>query len=314
MILWMMLGHVGASRLGYIVPDLIVFLRRIFFFFMPWFFYKSGMFRKPQGVRIIGGGKLLKPFAMWSIIGLVVYTICQIVWGEAPLYKLLFLKQVKAVLFQNLVLCNEPLWFLLTLFIVINIGNILMNMIHPLIISLIGIALGYAIYLLHNEYIPDIIANSATGLCFFSLGYWMQGKENNKYTIVVALVGFLISVILLHSPFVDMRTNTCLGDRAGWNYLFWFPASWSGIIVLNNVCSKLSNFFHFKVIRFIGRNAMSFYVTHYIILYAIGYILNYCFHVTNGNILWLKTFIYGLAAMGLESIYIWTKEYKFYKQ
>lgn len=59
MILWMMLGHVGgASELGFINPHWMKYLERLFFFFMPWFFYKSGMFFAQKPTRITGGGKI----------------------------------------------------------------------------------------------------------------------------------------------------------------------------------------------------------------------------------------------------------------
>lgn len=55
MILWMMLGHIGASQLGYCTPQFVQFLGRFLFFFMPWFFFKSGMFFSLSAARITGG-------------------------------------------------------------------------------------------------------------------------------------------------------------------------------------------------------------------------------------------------------------------
>ena len=45
----------------------------LLYFFMPWFFYKSGMLFAPKAARMMGGGKLLYPFVIWSSIGWLAY-------------------------------------------------------------------------------------------------------------------------------------------------------------------------------------------------------------------------------------------------
>ena len=248
-------------------------------------------------MRIGGGRKLLKPFVTWSIIGFVIYIIIQLIWGEDSFLKLLVIRPLKALLLQNLVLCNEPLWFLLTLFCVINIANLALKKIHPIVLSLVCMCFGYGIYLMQNEYIPDIIANTATGLCFFSIGYYDHGKEDCFKSIILYFIAFVIVVCLLNSPFVDMRINQCLIDRTGFDYLLWFPACYIGIKVLNNVCNWLTRIFSFPILSFVGRNAMMFYVIHYIIFYILGYVLSRGFCITNGYRLWWLTFICGLVML-----------------
>lgn len=317
MILWMMLGHVCGSRLAFTTPSFYGMMRRVFFFFMPWFFYKSGMFFFFAPISKManrGGQKLLKPFAVWSAVGFVVYTFIQLIWGEAAILKLLVIRPLKAILLQNLVLCNEPLWFLLTLFCVINIANIALKKFHPIILSLIGMCLGYGVSLLQNEYIPDIIANTATGLTFFCLGYYEHGKEDNYLSIMLYFIGFVIVVALLHSPFVDMRINQCLIDRTGFDYLLWFPACYCGIKVLNNVCKWLTRIFSFPILRFVGRNAMMFYVTHYIMFYILGYVICKGIGIIDGDRLWWLTFICGLVILAVMGVCLSIKEKKEYNR
>ena len=305
MILWMMLGHVSACGPNSSTPIFFYQLRRVFFFFMPWFFYKSGMFFSSVPVSKMangGGRKLLKPFAIWSAIGFVVYAIIQLILGEAPIFKLLVLRPLKAAVFQNLIVCNEPLWFLLTLFCVINIANIALKKVHPLVISMLGICMGYGLFLINYDYMPDIIANTATGLCFFSLGYWMQGKENNKWIVLISLVGYMIALLFMHSPFVDMRVNECWFNRAYLNYLLWFPFSYFGIIVLNNTCMFLQRYYSFPIINFVGKYAMKFYVTHYVVIYIIGHILYFVFHITDGRLLWWHTLWIGGIVMAIMGV------------
>lgn len=276
MLLWMMLTHCGIYN-----TILGQYGCRLFFFFMPWFFYKSGMFFAPKEARIIGGGKLLKPFLIWSIVGYFIYAIVQMVLGTDALYNLLVKVPIKAALFENLVRCNGHLWFLLTLFCVINIANHLIKNVDPIFTIIIGIIIGYIINLLHSEYIPDIMANTATGLCFFSMGYMLQGKESNRWIVGGAIVGYIIAIILLHSPFVDMRLNyCCYSDRTGYDYLLWFPASFCGIVTLNNVCKWLLSIYKFPILQSIGRNAMIIFIVHMMPIYLIVNVLENVCHIS----------------------------------
>lgn len=207
--------------------------------------------------------------------------------------KLLIIRPLKAILFQNLVLCNEPLWFLLTLYCVINISNVALKYIQPLILSFVGILIGYGISLTHIEYIPDILANTALGICFFCVGYWMKNKEANKWIVFVSVIGYLIATLLLHSPFVDMRINQCWIDRTGFDYVLWIPASICGIVILNAFCRLAVKVYRFPVLQHIGRNAMTYFVVHYIVFYAVGYILSIAFNVIDGRLLWWLTLSVG---------------------
>lgn len=274
MILFMMLGHLNAKHIFLGDINLYTYLKRLFFFFMPWFFYKSGMFFVQQKRANIGGGKLLKPFAIWSAIGYIIYAVTQIFWGASTLFQSLIIQPSKYALFQNLILCNKPLWFLLTLYCVINIANVFMKYIHPLIIAVLGLLLGYGLFLLGNEYIPDLLANTAVGLSFFSIGYYMNSMENKVRVFIVAIVGYICAIGLLHSPYVDMRVNICYADRSGYDYFLWYMSSICGIIILNALCKYLKRIYCFPLLRFIGRNAMLFFVSHYVIIYALTAIYN----------------------------------------
>ena len=76
----------------------------------------------------------------------------------------LLIYPLRRLMYENLIVCNGPLWFLLTLFMVINIGNILLKKLNPLSIALLGTIIGYLINLTHNESIPDIIDRKSTRL------------------------------------------------------------------------------------------------------------------------------------------------------
>lgn len=74
MILHMISFHL-RGYLGYEVLDLENVL---FFFFMPWFFFKAGMFWKMDSIKNVvvkGYCRLLKPFIIFSIIGHLCFCI-----------------------------------------------------------------------------------------------------------------------------------------------------------------------------------------------------------------------------------------------
>lgn len=89
----------------------------VFFMFMPWFFYKSGMFHKKGDFLVTvkhDAGKLLVPYVAYTIIGEVFLSLYMFQqygfsWRQNP---------IKEILLKGSCNGNLPLWFLLSLFIV----------------------------------------------------------------------------------------------------------------------------------------------------------------------------------------------------
>ena len=284
LIIWMVVGHVGVWLFD--APQAYLFLRRFLFFFMPWFFYKSGMFFTIKENRgFYGLKKLIKPFVIWSAIGYVVYASIQVFlygkWGLSTLV----VKPLKVFIYQNLVLCNEPIWFLLTLCLTINLANVILRRVHPLVLAIFCLIAAFSLHLIHNEKIPDILANTFNGLCFFSLGFWIKERERMKVVVFVAIAGF-VGALLLGSPFVDIRLNECLTTTTRFDYLIWFPASLCGIIVFNAVCRWVTSIRKCRILTYLGRNAMTILVSHYLPLYIAGNLLFFFFHSDNDHYLW----------------------------
>lgn len=139
MLVFMMLTHVIWAGV-LIEPHWMALLRRVFFFFMPWFFYKSGHFSSLNNegkVHVLGVKKLLKSFIIWSFIGYVVYVGLNLLWGDSSCHNLFYLP-LKNLLLNNYINYNGSCWFLLSLFVTLNIFNMLCKYIHPLIIAFIG--------------------------------------------------------------------------------------------------------------------------------------------------------------------------------
>ena len=81
MIIYMIYGHICAWS----GVQQIELFPRLLFFFMPWFFFKSGMFfrEKPFKKEFVNGvKKLIVPYIVFSIIGQLVFYLMWIAKGE----------------------------------------------------------------------------------------------------------------------------------------------------------------------------------------------------------------------------------------
>ncbi len=88
-------------------------------FFMPWFFFKGGMFYKPvtnrDAVRA-SFRRLIVPFLWFTLIGTCVLWLKDIIGGTFTLMSII--SQIKCFLVSGAFSGNLALWFLLSLFCV----------------------------------------------------------------------------------------------------------------------------------------------------------------------------------------------------
>ena len=116
MIIYMIYGHIclwsGVEQ--------IELFPRLLFYFMPWFFFKSGMFFREKTLKkefVNGVKKLIVPYIVFSIIGQLVFYLMWIAKGETSC-QLYILAPLRTLLHEGAVVGNSPLWFLLSLFCV----------------------------------------------------------------------------------------------------------------------------------------------------------------------------------------------------
>lgn len=123
MITWMILGHCCYFS-NYSFP-----FYKFLGFYMPWFFYKSGMLfssKNPKLQLTKDAKKLLGYFVVFSIIGWLIWSFCCIIDGSVE-PKLCVVKSIKLFLHRGCFAGNGPLWFLISLFLVRLLSNILIN-------------------------------------------------------------------------------------------------------------------------------------------------------------------------------------------
>lgn len=269
LILYMVFIHV-CQWFGYNDRPFFLNSYKIFGFFMPWFFFKGGMFfqyRKIKDVIINSFKRLVKPYILWSTIGLLIYFIIfEILSGTNLAY--FFRKEIFSLLFFGSVFGNLPLWFLITLFFVRIIFCITPQKITTFLIGgtvVLGVILNY----INIPLIPYWIANTIMGLFYFSMGYVLKEYQYNRIMFGISVVIYLL-IVYFDFTHVDMRTNQVITGC----YWLWPIISLTGIICLNNIIKGINNKILndnliCETISGIGKYSMNIYVIHWPILMII---------------------------------------------
>lgn len=288
----------------------------IFFYIMPWFYFKSGMFYKDQPTRVVcekGWNHLIKPLLLLSLVGHVIICIGYAVKGGHRLYDYLLEPFVELFTYGS-IQGNLALWFLLSLFIVRCLYNILSSRIRLNAIFILLTSLIVTLLIFHFEiHKPYYLANSLAGLFFFSAGRLLAKLQYNKWIMGLSAIVFLIHMIFLPS-FVDMRVNKLVEGY----YELWLIGSISGCILLNGLCRmaflyipRLINknprlhYLDFipNFIITLGRNSLIIYLYHWLFLLTFS-ICFYDLPYFNGHHRWMYFTLSSIfTAIGLFVIY-----------
>lgn len=230
-------------------------------FFMPWFFFKSGMFYKRQSVKDCirkSADKLLYPFFTFTVLGYLVYIIIFLSEGNHDLTDY-FIIPLKELFFDGSVYGNKPLWFLFSFFAVQVIFSVVENNLkYPILIIIPAIIFVYILYLYDNP-LPRYFGNISSGLVFYTLGYILRKIQFLPSVSATAIVIYLMFTIL-GITFVDMFPNIL---RQG-VYLLWFVFAIAGCITFNSIFEKIP--YRFKFFSWVGKNAMILYLTHFMVI------------------------------------------------
>ena len=233
------------------------------YFFMPWFFYKAGFYYKPMAVKESiksGWKKLLCPFVVFSLMGQFVYSIYVYLNGNNEFVHFVdyVIIPVREILLEGSCFGNSALWFLVSLFVVKVVYNKLSRMRIKdayIIVFFAGMAFLMNMYSISK---PLYMANICSGMAFYSIGHFIKDYQYNNRLVWMSLFGYILA-ILYGWNYIDMRTN--IAQRG--NYLLWIPTALAGIILVNTIVKRIGeNAF----LSYIGKNAISFYVMHWIIL------------------------------------------------
>ena len=237
------------------------FIWLLFCYFMPWFFFKSGMFYKPDFIPLLNGiKKLIIPYILFTIGGLALHLVFELFVRETPLSTIL-LNIKEDVIYRGGIDWNLALWFLFSLFavrIITPFLNKILHVSHILIIS--GLISWGANYF--NLIYPVWIGNIALGIMFYTIGYLMRVIQYKNLIFYISFILFLCGFFFPMVTKFDFRCNQ-IGVTD--NYPIVMLYCTSGIITINNIAFRFFNK-PITIISNIGRNSIILYVTHFPIL------------------------------------------------
>ncbi|MBQ6751457.1 MAG: acyltransferase family protein [Bacteroidaceae bacterium] len=266
LVIHMILGHciIRAKAKDLYLYNIMNYL----YFFMPWFFFKSGMFYKSRQLSerlTYEGRKLGIPFLIYSIIGSIMYGVMNFL-QDSFTAKQMFIKPIKELLKEGSIMGNRPLWFLFSLFAVLIIADIL----HEYKIKVAYVItscflLSLMLYIIDFRH-PFYLSNVITGLCFLYLGIYFKSLQYKRYIFYTCIVLYAIFCIWGLTR-VDMRENKLIEG----SYILYVPTCIFGIVSINNIVRYMP--FKLRLLAYVGRNSMDFYVLHWILLYLVDILL-----------------------------------------
>lgn len=246
----------------------------LYSFHMPLFFFASGyLFKKKKiGNFLIGRYKnLIIPYFLFSIISLCLFFLTANI-GDVKIPQSEQLKKILGVFYGNGIndyMFNITIWFLLCLFIVEFIFQLIMEFTNSTISLIVILILFSIIGYLDSKFmtirLPWSIDVAFTGIVFYGIGYLFKGK---KYEITnyqkIPLILLLVSISLVSCYFnakVDMNHNE-LG-----NFILFYLSALSGIAYISIISVDFRNS---SFLSFLGRNSLIIVGTHTLLLIILG--------------------------------------------
>lgn len=283
-IIIMMLWHTGF------ISERMYHVEHFFYFFVPWFFYKAGMFaRYGQGLNkealISSFNRLIVPCFIFALYGLFVQIITDQISGSNTLIGTVR-THLREVLIYGTAVSNKPVWFLISLFSV----RLLFSFSTRYNVVILSAILALSIAFLHQHYFYNrlcFFGNIPLGYLYYIAGYYLKEKQYNKFVLWGSIVLFSLEFIFLPTN-VDARGNLIYYG----NWIVGIICSVFGIIVINNLFRL--NFLQFKALSYVGKNSIHYLVVHYPIIWLSNAICVKCYggnHVLNVVIVTLIIFI-----------------------
>ena len=239
-------------------------LQRFLFFFMAWFFYKSGIYAKQnvdlKKYTLKNYRKLLLPALYFSLIGIPAVWCQTYQSGDTNIVHYT-LSIAKSFILRGDMNGNLPLWFLITLFEVKLVYVFLSRKMggHTIFIAFFMLSGVFSYLNLHE---PSYIFPFFTAMTFYSAGHLLVDKENSLLFFSFCVILY-ITAVLFYPQMVDLRTCTL---KYG-NYNVWIIVSVAACVTWNNLCKHLVCYVPKAFLQF-GRDSMIYYVLHWL---AISY-------------------------------------------
>lgn len=253
LIIHMILGHILAW--SYLKHTAVYRWMDLLYFFMPWFFYKSGQFHRdgPLGrVVLRSARRLLVPYVVFSVIGYAVkcYTLS---WHPSWSHRMADIGH--RLLHESVLLGCGPLWFLVALFVVKAVYSAVPGRLRP---AALAVAIMGAFASQHFLSVSDPVyfASWGSGLFFYGMGHLCGSRPSCPSWVAAALVVYA-GIFLIQPSVLDMRTHLLYRGH----YALWVVGSLCGIVGINALLRHLPPAL-LRPLAWIGERSMICYVAH----------------------------------------------------
>lgn len=289
MILWMVIDHCRFI-IGMSIPLIkYIPIENLLGFYMPWFYYKSGFFYTEKNQKELikkDTSKLLRYYIVYSFLGWLVWCICGYLDGSLHSTDYLFIP-IKNFIKKGAITGNGVLWFLISLFCVRQVSNFIIKKNYPPpphLFAILALLLAYLLCVIGWYRYSWWFGNFFTGLFFFIVGYILKNKESNIVVIITSMIVYIIIVgayllgLSKNIPYLYLFKNQMIAG----NYLLFFPFAIACIILTNNVfrfIEKRWGLGIFIYAEYIGKHSMNVYITHWILLTIVLYLIKNIFDV-----------------------------------
>lgn len=292
-------------------------ISKVLCFFLPWFFYKSGMYYRSMSTRDLLGSlwrKLGVPYLFFSLMS---WFVIEFVWKVLATHEFTFpqllLYSIKAFVYKGIIPGNAALWFLLDLMIV----KLIYHFLRQLKLSdreiLIGSSLIYILLRFTPLYHENVTLplDVMCGLVFYVLGSIVRIRELPSLWMVSAfavLFAFILFVVPFHS-LMDFRAQIVY-TRGNLYFALLLAYSVMMIVLSNALFSKYANK-KIQPLMFVGQNSLLFFAAHYPLYLITSNILKMKLHVVSFVPLFLLTLVLLSVELGFCYIVLNTKHLKF---
>lgn len=284
MIFWMILGHCSYFS------HYSLFFYKFLSFYMPWFFYKSGQFfRSNNQYELLRKDvfKFLRYYVIYCFLGWCIWATCSIITGSSILTCIA--APAHSFISNGSIAGNGALWFLLSLFFVRQTSNVALRKMPPPLLAIVCFFIAFTLNKIEWYNYSWWFGNIFSEMFFFLMGYWLKDKEDNSKLFLISIIVFgcvLLAYLfgwIIDFPYLYMHANKMYrGD-----YVLFYPMALAGIIMTNNVFRIVSKYVRFQILRYIGRNSMNFYVTHWILMVVVNFFAKTVFGIDSSALLFM---------------------------
>ena len=288
--------------------DIFSVIMHVSFFFMPWFYFKSGYFFKSVekidiNYILVKSKKLLIPFVSFTIIGFIITFPFEIYEVQRPVWRILLSLPYSILRWGDGGAGNLPIWFLLSLFFAL-FSFAFLDKVNLKWLILLFPVIGFLI--IYNKIaLPLGLNNLFLAVFFMYIGNIFRKMEYTKYyncIIIAAIVIYLITQYYCFSS-LDFRSHDLLTG----NYFIFVISSIAGIVVIYYF-AKMVNFI--KPINYIGKNSLIYFIAHWPIIILSNQVLKMFSVNTIGYIYAMcLTFVVFITMPFLVNLF--NKKYKF---